>query len=39
VFVSHPVMGWICGAVFEGVDQSQKMEVLRVTMNFRVIAA
>lgn len=25
----------VCGAIFEDVDQSQKLEVLTVTMNFR----
>lgn len=34
---NHPLS--VCDAIFEGVDQSQKMEVLTVMMNFRVTAS
>lgn len=37
VVANHPLRG--CDAIFEGVDQSEKMEVLTVTMNFSTIAS
>lgn len=36
MFVAHLSVGWICDAIFEGADRSQKIEVLTVTVNFRV---
>lgn len=37
MFAIHPLS--VCDAIVESVDQSQKMEVLTVTMNFRVNAS
>lgn len=37
VVAIHPLRG--CDAIFEGVDQSEKMEVLTVTMSSSTIAS